>query len=276
MINAIEEIKNAKKNNRISHAYIISNGIEEDRLKFAFEFVKIILGDSISNNDPDIKWIRKDENKNVISIKQVRDDIIPFVAKMPYRYDKKIIIIEDGQLLNKESSNALLKTLEEPTASSIILILVSDENKLIDTIKSRAVLIRLKTKNININDELYYGGRDIISRVLKNRPSYQTIKWTENLLKDSKKKIDKDKAILLIDFMERFIRDIVVSKYNNTLIEKKENISLSSEVNDTYISIMKKMFPVLKESRENIVQDYNINYMLKKMILELYEREGSI
>ncbi len=56
-------------------------------------------------------------------------------------FGKTVAIIDDANTLNVQSQNALLKTLEEPNASTIVIVIAHDESALLPTIRSRAVIL---------------------------------------------------------------------------------------------------------------------------------------
>lgn len=90
---------------------------------------------------PDQLIIEKAENRTLISKEQITKDMEPWLALKPYRAGNRIAIIRDAQLLSLEAANALLKTLEEPPGHAII-ILVSDQAEILETIISRCQIIR--------------------------------------------------------------------------------------------------------------------------------------
>lgn len=57
---------------------------------------------------------------------------------------KKVYIIDEAHMLTKEASNALLKTLEEPPADTLIILATTEANKVLPTIQSRAVRYNFK------------------------------------------------------------------------------------------------------------------------------------
>jgi len=56
---------------------------------------------------------------------------------------RRCIIIADADNLGHEAQNALLKTLEEPPEDTVIILTISDENKLVDTVRSRLNWLRV-------------------------------------------------------------------------------------------------------------------------------------
>ncbi len=79
-----------------------------------------------------------------IRIDQVRE-LEAFLNLTPYEGACKVVIIDGAELLNTAAANALLKTLEEPPAESLLLLLTANEDALLPTIRSRCSLLYLKT-----------------------------------------------------------------------------------------------------------------------------------
>ena len=64
------------------------------------------------------------------------------MANKPIISKNKIFIINDADTMTEESQNCLLKTLEEPPKYGIIFLIVSNESKILPTIKSRCVTLK--------------------------------------------------------------------------------------------------------------------------------------
>ena len=78
-----------------------------------------------------------------IRIEQVRE-IESFLNLTPYEGSCKVIIMDGAELLNTAAANALLKTLEEPPADALLLLLTANEDALLSTIRSRCSALYLK------------------------------------------------------------------------------------------------------------------------------------
>ncbi|MEZ0323774.1 MAG: DNA polymerase III subunit delta' [Hydrogenothermaceae bacterium] len=92
-----------------------------------------------------IKIIQSESRE--IKIDQIRE-IIDFLQLKSEK--GKVVIIEKAENMNIESSNALLKTLEEPPSNSLIILTTSNQFKLLPTILSR--LKKIKFKNLSDDD----------------------------------------------------------------------------------------------------------------------------
>ncbi|MCD4694323.1 hypothetical protein K8R62_03120 [bacterium] len=96
--------------------------------------------DDLSSVHGDFHLIRKEEGKKNISIEQIRD-FIKTMSLSSFLNSYKIGIIKNAETLNVQSSNALLKTLEEPRKDVVIILVVSNIENIPLTIVSRSQVI---------------------------------------------------------------------------------------------------------------------------------------
>lgn len=96
-----------------------------------------------SNNQPDIIWVNH-EKPNVISVDEIRTQILNDIDLKPYSSKYKIYIVPDAQMMNPQAQNALLKTLEEPPEYAIIMLLTTSVDKFLPTILSRCIVLNFK------------------------------------------------------------------------------------------------------------------------------------
>jgi DNA polymerase III subunit delta' len=88
---------------------------------------------------PDISTI--DSEGSEIKIEYIRQ-LQREISLRPYEARKKVFIINNAHNLNSDSSNAFLKTLEEPPKNSLIILITSKPGLLFKTILSRSKTIR--------------------------------------------------------------------------------------------------------------------------------------
>ena len=97
-----------------------------------------------------------------IKIEQIRN-IQEKIVEKPIISDKKVYIIDNCEEMTREAQNCLLKTLEEPPKYAVIILIATNESKLLATIKSRCIKIPFQpiddiklenymTKNLKINN----------------------------------------------------------------------------------------------------------------------------
>jgi len=73
-----------------------------------------------------------------LGVDVIRDFMINAVGKRPMRGRAKVFIIEEAERLNAPAQNAMLKTLEEPPATTFIILLTRAMDRLLPTVRSRA------------------------------------------------------------------------------------------------------------------------------------------
>jgi|SRR3989344_1495059 len=129
--------KNLIKNESLGHAYLLSGPEMIGKKLFALELYELLNGRR-PENDPDFKLVspRIDEGETQIYIEDVRD-IKKFLSLKAYNGPYKVVAIDDAHRLTTEATNALLKTLEEPSALSVLFLITHMPKSLPGTILSR-------------------------------------------------------------------------------------------------------------------------------------------
>jgi len=146
---ALVPLRRALETGQINHAYLFigPGGIGKRTTAAAFARALILMADAqgeayIEDNvHPDLMVVEKIESKTLIGIEQINQVMEPWLAMKPYRASRRVVIIKEAHLLSLPAANALLKTLEEPPGHAVIIML-SDELGLLETIISRCQMIR--------------------------------------------------------------------------------------------------------------------------------------
>lgn len=131
----IATLQNALKNDKISHAYLLTGprgtGKTSVARILAHEINSLPYTDETGHID--IIEIDAASNRRIDEIRDLRDKIhiAPALAKY------KVYIIDEVHMLTKEAFNALLKTLEEPPQHAIFILATTEIHKLPETIISR-------------------------------------------------------------------------------------------------------------------------------------------
>lgn len=176
---------------------------------------------------------KKVNSKSLIKIEQVRD-VLDFLS-LSQKNQNRVIIIDDAELLNPQAANALLKTLEEPSDNVFFILITSELNSLMATIRSRAQIIRFKNLSENDLAEIhpkadlwvYKSARGQIEKLKSMIQSDQVAKrtdlfhffeifWTQKDFlsqsgwRDQYK--ERSKAVLTLSFWLEIVRDLMVLK----------------------------------------------------------------
>lgn len=140
----------------LAHAYIFAGQEGVGKTLFSKELAKAIFCqhpgadacDTCSycqriatDNFPDLIFVLPEKNSRAIKIEQLRylQDIL-HIKPLESKY--KIAIIQSADKMNEESSNCLLKTLEEPPSYAIIILIVTSLESVRETVRSRCQIIR--------------------------------------------------------------------------------------------------------------------------------------
>lgn len=94
-----------------------------------------------NNSHPDFFFVEREEEKKDISIEQTRK-LKNFVGLRPFGLKGKLVLVDEAQRLNKEAFNSLLKTLEEPSEDTVIILITSQTSKIPKTLISRSVVVK--------------------------------------------------------------------------------------------------------------------------------------
>ena len=154
----VEQLRRSAASGRSSHAYLFLGGAGAGKRLIANTFAKALQCegekrpcDSCKSchafnhgNHPDVIYFQPLKNGKTYTIEDVREQLLETVDLKPFQYEKKIYIIEKADTLNIQSQNALLKTLEEPPAHAVFLLLAERAEAFLPTILSRVVVMKIR------------------------------------------------------------------------------------------------------------------------------------
>jgi DNA polymerase-3 subunit delta' len=105
-------------------------------------------------NHPDVLWVRPESKMRIIRIEQIRD-LLQTIYLKPTQASLKVAIIVAADRLNAQAANAFLKTLEEPPADSVLILLTTEPQRLLDTISSRCLRLSFSAETSRFRDPAY-------------------------------------------------------------------------------------------------------------------------
>lgn len=213
-----------------------------------------------SGNHPDFEIIEPDGKS--IKIDQIRS-LQQDMANKPIISKNKIFIINEADTMTEESQNCLLKTLEEPPKYGIIFLIVSNESKILPTIKSRCVTLKFnkieKEEMKKSFPELSEEQIELLDGSLKQK---DTIKEKEEEYKS------------LIEFTDNLNKGIPYLMNNTKILyDGKNNIN---ELLD-YLNIIllnKKMFngiEYVEKTKRKLQLNNNYEMCIDYLIINLYK-----
>jgi len=207
---------------------------------------------------PNFYLLEENEVQGLIKVNQVRE-LLKFTNKSAFRDNLKFVLINNAESLNLNSSNALLKNLEEPPENTFFFIIHNNFTTLSETIKSRCIQFNIhfnttEKKNIlnqiSKNYDLTYSD-NLLNKFVSHESPGNILRYLINLNLDKKnimpdllstilyftKKMRDKKDADLINFIkiliENFYYDLSIknSNYiNNYTINKNKIIKMIHEM----------------------------------------------
>lgn len=153
-----EMIKHAFESGKPAHGYLITGPLRGLAMDLTIRILQYLFCESQSvkpcgicngcrkvreRTQVDIEWIYPERKSRVISIENIRENLLAKVSQSSMQGGWKAGVIVGADRLNTSSSNAFLKTLEEPTDKTIFLLLTEAPQQLLPTIISRCQRIDL-------------------------------------------------------------------------------------------------------------------------------------
>jgi DNA polymerase-3 subunit delta' len=155
---ALGQLEAALATERFGHAWLIAGppGIGKVNLALMFAHRVLARGTAIvpadldapaavtamrdrhapADHHPDLHWVYPEEDKRTIAVEQVRAAADSLNLKS-HRGGAKVVLIEPADAMTASAANALLKTLEEPSDETFLLLVTHQPDRLPATIRSR-------------------------------------------------------------------------------------------------------------------------------------------
>ena len=244
-------LKNAIKNNRISHAYLFSGPRGVGKTSCARIFANMINESESEDNSFNVFELDAASNNTVEDIR----NLIQKIRIPPQKGKYKTYIIDEVHMLSSQAFNSFLKTLEEPPKHAIFILATTEKNKIIPTILSRCQIFDFKKISIS----------DIISTL-------------KNLLELKKIKYDEESLMLIAKKSEGSLRDAYtildqIINLNDKEIKYNQVINSLSVVGfDTYQKIAEMLIDKkIPESIKILNELFDKGFSAEDIIMDLLE-----
>ena len=154
----ITHLRSAIALDMVSHAYILNGPEYSGKMMLADAFAMALQCEgegerpclecrpcrqAMDHNQPDIIYVSH-EKPNTIGVDDIRTQINNDIVIKPYSSRYKVYIVDEAEKMNQQAQNALLKTIEEPPAYAVILLLTTNADSFLQTILSRCITLNLK------------------------------------------------------------------------------------------------------------------------------------
>ena len=314
-----EHFFNAVLTGNISHAYILSGEAGMGKKSLANAFALALLCEKgqadpcrqchackqvMSGNHPDLIYVTHEKPAS-IGVDDVRRQINDTIQVKPYSSAHKIYIVDEAEKMTVQAQNALLKTIEEPPAYAVILLLTTNAEAFLPTILSRCVQLKLKPlKDGEVKDylvsrmgvelsqaEIYTAfargnlGKAIhladsedfrhlygeLLDLLKNLKKSDISELLERIRKMKEDKLDIHQCL---DFMQMWYRDVLMYKTTkdiNLLIFKDEFSTVNAMSTVSGYEGLERILTAIDKARIRLDANVNMERVMELLLLTMKE-----
>ena len=315
----LKYISSAVENNRVSHAYILNGERGSGKKMLANLFAMTLLcetGDNEpcgkchsckqaeSGNHPDIIRVTH-EKPNSISVDDIRTQVNNTVDIKPYQGPYKVYIIPQADLMTPQAQNAILKTIEEPPAYAVVMLLADNPDALLPTISSRCVQLNLKpvgdqlVKDYLMNEmhvpdyqaevdaSLAQGNIGKAERIARSPEYEETLESALRMAKyadsmplyeivETIKKLtaEKDNIDDYFDIFSLWFRDVLLFKATkevDSLVFKQELNGIRERANKSSYEGLEKIIEAIQKARARLNANVNFDLTMELMFLTMKE-----
>ena len=141
------------RNGQLAHAYLLQGAPHGAALRFAEKLLNLIFNNHPqvqTRAHPDIVWMEPQSKSRQITIDEIRD-LIRQLSQTSFAGGWKASVILCADRMTDQAANALLKTLEEPSARTLLILITDEPQALLPTISSRCQRISLSDEDEEIS-----------------------------------------------------------------------------------------------------------------------------
>ena len=314
-----EHFQNAVATGKVSHAYILSGEAGMGKKTLANAFAMTLLCEEegkepcmhchackqvLSGNHPDLIYVTHEKPASM-GVDDIREQINDTIMVRPYSSQYKIYIVDEAQKMTVQAQNALLKTIEEPPAYAVIMLLTTNQDAFLQTILSRCVQLKLKPlkdsvvktyleEKLQVKDiqaEIYSAfARGNLGKAIHLAQSEDFKMMYEEILKLLKEIKEMDISQLLdvirklkddntdikecLDFMQMWYRDILMYKTTkdlNLLIFKDEFSAVKKAASLSSYEGLERILEAIDKARVRLDANVNMELVMELLLLTMKE-----
>jgi len=155
---AVRQLRAAVTTGQPAHAYLLTGPAGVGKGTLAHAVTASLVCDAPRDGDacgtcaqcirvaagthPDVRVVAREEDRRDIRTEQARE-VTRWLTLRPLMAARKVAMVADAECLNEHGQNTLLKTLEEPPGSAVLLLCATDASLLLPTVRSRCQRVQL-------------------------------------------------------------------------------------------------------------------------------------
>ena len=204
---AVDLLRRALASDRVAHAYAFIGPVGSGRMTTALAFAAELLGNP-SRQHPDLHVLAPTPPESnargprAIRIGAIRE-LERQAALRPAVARRKVFILDEAERMTGEAPQAFLKTLEEPPAATVIILILPRARAVPATVLSRCQLVRFAPRDDAGAAAARAQARELLAEV--------RAQGVEALFRRLDR-LDREKAEALVDAYWLFCRDLLVAK----------------------------------------------------------------
>jgi DNA polymerase-3 subunit delta' len=231
---AYEYIKHSADAGRMAQAYVVSAPPRGAGRDLVGRMLRLLLPDehactqAMAGKYPDVHWIEPEKKSRIISVDSMRA-VMKKVHETAFGGGWKICIFVGADRMNMQAANAFLKTLEEPPAKTLFMLLTDSPQGLLPTIISRCQQVAIaEASSDGLSEEL----REDLAGIMANLSGSGGVEglalanMLTSFLKEIKSDIEQEEKELWKD--ERVVRGMDERE------AKKKDDALDARINARY------------------------------------------
>ena len=141
---ALDYLRRAYEGDRLAHAYLLVGA--EPALELARQLASMVIHAPVASvfTHPDVHLVEPESKSRRIVVEQMRELESSLRLRASTAGGRKVGIVREADRLQQQASNAFLKTLEEPPADCLLLLLSAQPEALMETILSRCIKVTVQ------------------------------------------------------------------------------------------------------------------------------------
>ena len=235
---------------------------------------------------PDFYIVEPEDTKAARNIKigQIRE-LQHEASLLPVQADRRVVIIDGAEFMNKAAANCILKSLEEPPGQTLFILITANRAGLLLTIRSRCMTVNFdklspaqiyETLVANDLDDVKAKKLSVISDgslgralILEQSGGYELRDEALTLIKQLVSKSltgSREKFFDFVNYIQKFLRDIFLINqtelYNSDLKDKLETIKISE-------SILYQMLAEGTQAQRRLKSNANLRLLAESYLMRL-------
>jgi DNA polymerase-3 subunit delta' len=250
---AVDLLRRALASDRVAHAYAFIGPVGSGRMTTALAFAAELLGNP-SRQHPDLHVLAPTPPESnargprAIRIGAIRE-LERQAALRPAVARRKVFILDEGERMTGEAPQAFLKTLEEPPAATVIILILPRARAVPATVLSRCQLVRFAQRDDAGAAAARAQARELLAEV--------RAQGVEALFRRLDR-LDREKAEALVDAYWLFCRDLLVAKGGapvGLFVDGEHADELTREAEGWTIDQILGVVDLCRQARESLLRN---------------------